>query len=140
MKVFSKEEQNQHYNNRYSMPVDGAAILQDARGRLLMVKPNYKPGWSLPGGCIEQGETPLESLLREIKEELGIGLTPAQFKLVAVRYVGEREGRKPYTQLIFKSKLTENQIKDIRPQKEELSEYRFVATADLAKFADTPRI
>lgn len=55
-------------------------------------------------------------------------------------YVGERNGRKPYTQLIFKSKLTENQIKNIKLQEEELSEYRFVATADLVKFVDTPRI
>lgn len=85
MKVFSKEEQNQHYNNRYSMPVDGAAILQDPSGRLLIVKPSYKAGWALPGGCIEQGETLLESLLREIKEEIGVGLTPEQFKLAAVR-------------------------------------------------------
>ncbi|HEY1211989.1 MAG TPA: NUDIX hydrolase, partial [Bryobacteraceae bacterium] len=44
----------------------------DAEGRILLVRPSYKPGWDLPGGYVEIGETPTQAAAREVQEELGI--------------------------------------------------------------------
>tara|TARA_Y100000588_G_scaffold156676_1_gene170665 strand:+ start:1086 stop:1505 length:420 start_codon:yes stop_codon:yes gene_type:complete len=53
-----------------------AGALIDADGRVLITKrPNGKEMaglWEFPGGKIEEGETPEQALIRELKEELNI--------------------------------------------------------------------
>jgi 8-oxo-dGTP diphosphatase len=47
-------------------------IVRDARDRLLLVNPNYKPDWDLPGGMAEANEPPIDAAARELREELGL--------------------------------------------------------------------
>ena len=51
-----------------------AALILD-KGNLFATQRGYgdfKDGWEFPGGKIQEGETPEEALVREIKEELDI--------------------------------------------------------------------
>ena len=48
-----------------------AVYLLNSKGQLLIVKPNYRDYWHLPGGMIEAGESPVEACKRECLEELG---------------------------------------------------------------------
>jgi 8-oxo-dGTP diphosphatase len=57
-----------------------AIILENNKGEFLLYLRDNKPGipfpdhWDLIGGHIEEGETPEEALVREVKEELDIDL------------------------------------------------------------------
>jgi len=62
-----------------------AIILENDRGELLFYLRDNKPGipfprhWDLFGGHVEEGETPEEALVREVKEEINYDLKDFTF-------------------------------------------------------------
>ncbi|MFC0528584.1 NUDIX domain-containing protein [Phytohabitans kaempferiae] len=51
-----------------------ALFVTDESGRVLLVKPNYRDHWAIPGGYVDQHEDPHTCAARELREELGLTL------------------------------------------------------------------
>ena len=60
-----------------------AGLLYDAEGRLLLTRRAKEPAkgkLDAPGGFSDPGESAEETLVREVREELGLALNPTQFR------------------------------------------------------------
>ena len=57
--------------------VGSAAVITDHEARVLLVRRNYWPhDWVLPGGVAELDESPMETVIREVREETGLAVRP----------------------------------------------------------------
>ncbi|RSS82810.1 NUDIX hydrolase [Streptomyces sp. WAC06614] len=111
-----------------------AALFRDATGRVLLVEPNYREGWALPGGTIEsdRGESPRTAARRESAEEIGLDVPLG--RLLAVDWV-LGTGRPPLVAYVYDGGvLDERQLADITLQEEELLSWKLVGPDELTAY------
>lgn len=47
-------------------------IHDETKNTVFLIRHTYVPGWQLPGGGVERGESTLDALLREVREECSL--------------------------------------------------------------------
>jgi len=111
-----------------------AALFRDTEGRVLLVEPNYREGWALPGGTVESdtGETPRQGAHRETLEEIGLDLRIG--RLLAVDWVPGASHPPGVAYLYDGGVLTEEQFTSIRLQESELLSWRLVPREELSGY------
>lgn len=77
--------------------VGAVALVRDsdapAPGRLLLLRQPPGTGWSLPAGLLRRGETPVVGCARELAEETGLQLDPADLVPAVPSAVVHHRGR-----------------------------------------------
>jgi 8-oxo-dGTP pyrophosphatase MutT (NUDIX family) len=63
----------------------GVRILAiDPEGKVCLVRHTYTPGWHLPGGGVERGETCLQAAIKEAREEAGLVIAQGDLELLSI--------------------------------------------------------
>lgn len=107
-----------------SIPVSTGALIFDHAGRLLILKPTYKSGWTIPGGIMEaDGESPWQACRREIREECGLDIAGA--RLACMDFRPMREGNPGGVRFLFDcGALPDSTLDTITLQADEIAEHR----------------
>ena len=109
-----------------------AAVITAPSGDVLLVKPNYRDRWGLPGGTLEDGEAPRSGCAREVLEELGLDLPIGA--LLSVTWIAPAGDRpRPLVAFLFDGgEVTD--FSRIVLQEAELDEFRLVPPGQLGEY------
>jgi 8-oxo-dGTP diphosphatase len=113
-----------------AIPVSAGALLFDRAGRLLILKPTYKSGWTIPGGVMEaDGESPWQACQREVREECGLDVHTG--RLACMDFRRPRPGKPGGIRFLFDcGAIAEEFLAAIVLQPAEISEHRLAALPD----------
>lgn len=116
-------------------PMVVMVVIRNSNGDFLMQKRVKEKGgdWGVTGGHPKAGETPLEGIITEVKEELGLDFSQENF----IEYDSGCDGRDCY-KMYFVNKDVE--LEDIIIQSDELSEVRWFSMEELKHMVDTKEL
>lgn len=109
--------------------------IQNSEGKFLMQKrvPEKGGDWGITGGHPKSGETPIEGMITEVREELGIDITGYPIEL----FNEGCDGIDCYKMYYIKLDLD---ISELNIQKEELTEVRWFSKEELEEMVKTKEL
>jgi len=116
--------QRSYYESLPQKRMGADCLFFNERNEVLLVKPNYKPVWEIPGGVVEQNELPKQCCQREVFEE--IGLRREIGPLLVIDYNSQCEPKTESLMFVFDGGvLLESEIMRIQLQTDELIDFTF---------------
>jgi 8-oxo-dGTP pyrophosphatase MutT (NUDIX family) len=110
--------------------VAGGVLFRDEDSRIMMVEPVYKPGLEIPGGLANDDESPLQTCVREVQEELGI--EPPIGDLLVVDWVPRHGVWPDGVMFVFDGGvLAPEQVARIRLQTDELASFKYLTLDEI---------
>jgi 8-oxo-dGTP diphosphatase len=120
------------------IPASAGSLIFDSSGRLLILKPNYKKGWTIPGGQVDaNGESPWEACRRETREECGLEIDHG--RLVCVDFLRPKANRPGGVRFLFDcGRFSDRQLRAIRLDDREIEKHRLVTLSQATALLSGP--
>lgn len=116
-------------------PMVVMVVIKNSNGEFLMQKRVENKGgdWGVTGGHPKSGETPIEGIVSEVREELGLDFSNENF----IEYDSGCDGKDCYKMYFVNKDIN---LEDITIQEEELSEVKWFSMEDLEKMVETKEL
>ncbi len=113
-------------------PMVVMVVIRNSKGEFLMQKRVERKGgdWGVTGGHPKSGETPIEGIVAEVKEELGLDFKPEDF----IEYDSGCDGKDCYKMYFT---IKDIDLNDIVMQEDELTEVRWFTMEELDNMVKT---
>ncbi len=115
------------------------ALIRNGSGQILMIHiPEWSGNaahWDLPGGRMDQGESPLDTLKRELEEEIGCSFTgqPKQLMTFLTNItIPVGKDRVPLLFIVYEASLAQDTAIQLDPDSAE-DGYKWFSPAEAAK-------
>lgn len=109
--------------------VSAKAVIRNEAGEVLLVNPEYKEYWDLPGGMAEANESPRTAVERELREELGASIVAG--RLLVLDWVDAHGPWDDQLVFVFDGKtLGTSEAGELAISDDELISFGFFAPAD----------
>lgn len=107
-------------------PMVVMVVIRNSKGEFLMQKRVESKGgdWGVTGGHPKSGETPIEGIITEVKEELGLDFSNEKF----IEYDSGCDGNDCYKMYFVNNDVD---LKDVKIQEEELTEVKWFSMDEL---------
>jgi len=121
---------NDYYKNLPRKRMGAGVIFLNEKGEILIVKPSYRDHWSIPGGTVDDNESPKQACIREVKEE--IGLTIKEVRFLCIDYhPKESDEKNESLQFVFYGGIIKDvDIPNIKLDNKKLVDFRFVSITE----------
>jgi 8-oxo-dGTP pyrophosphatase MutT (NUDIX family) len=111
------------------------------KGELLFVMPSYDDFWQLPGGVVEQDESPLDAAVREALEETGLPFDKQQISFVGVNYAARFNEWDDFVHFYFSAGvLKDRALRHIGEASEKMHGLKFLNSQQLALHVSPQRL
>lgn len=127
--MYNREYIQEFLRTRVSRPASAGVVIYNDKKEALVLKANYKPYWSFPGGWIEDNQTPIQAAVRELSEETGILIIPQRLKFLYT--INRVSNIMQSYQFIFEYSGVIDAFTSIKLQPEEIDDYKFVSREEV---------
>ncbi|MEL6525809.1 MAG: NUDIX hydrolase [Chloroflexota bacterium] len=109
-------------------------IFFNAENMVLLVKPTYKDGWEIPGGVVENNESPKTACEREVLEEIGLNVSVKGLLIVDYNSYPRESQKTESLMFIFDGGiLSDDKLSSINVNEDEIKGYEFFSVDKLPK-------
>jgi ADP-ribose pyrophosphatase YjhB (NUDIX family) len=104
-------------------------VIKSDQGNVLLAKPSYKKTWQLPGGGVEDQESPETAAVREVGEELNLAISEKDLILKGTIYKQDEE----ILFFIYECAKPIADNAELKPRDGEITDYQFTKTSNVAR-------